>query len=191
MHFFICYHRSKRPQTVYLFNLRLSARPFSGLVNEAVSTPICLHLTSGVAGIFPFVFFLQYVFQTPWSLKKTWGLRSIIEVPPFDFDVQHFPEEALKFLEKYSTVHSAQAAEVFFFLPDPPIISAVYALVFGLNFPSDLVWMVFLGSCLSQKVPCFAPASNVLVSLIPDFLFCCSVTKKVSMGCFTSLWQDF
>ena len=40
MHSCIFYHWSTRPRTVYIFVLRLSARPFTGLVDKAASNPV-------------------------------------------------------------------------------------------------------------------------------------------------------
>ena len=81
MHSCIFYHRSTGPQTVFVFILRLSVQPFSGLVSEAASPSISLHLSSGAADICPLLWIFNKVRSpTPWHLRKilifplrTWG----------------------------------------------------------------------------------------------------------------------
>ena len=66
MHSCMCYPHLKRPWTVYIFILRFSARPFSGLVYKASSTPISLHPPSGAAGICLLFFCFKMCIPTPW-----------------------------------------------------------------------------------------------------------------------------
>ena len=87
---------------------------------------------------------------------------------------------------------------MFFLVPDSPITSAFSALDAGLIFSSALVWHFFLGSDLPKTLPfflklqnywreCSASASDVLRSLLPDFLFFSSVTKKFSWDIFPDI----
>ena len=130
---------------------------------------------------------------------NTWGLCSVLEGSPFYFWCMTFSWGGSAVAREFSfTVYSAGSAEIFL-LPDPLIISEVSDIVTGLFFSSSLVCRGFLVSCFSQKGSLFSqgyknltgdwsvPASDVLLSLLPAFLFCCSVTKKLSWYIFPDI----
>ena len=92
MHSFICYHRSTRPRTVYIFILRLSPQSFSGLVGEAASPTIFLLPHSGTAiicplgcclllGLFQHLGYLIVIDSQLCPIwTYSWGIRSVLEV---------------------------------------------------------------------------------------------------------------
>ena len=65
--------------------LRLPVRPYSGLVGEAASPPVCF-LISIKVGFLPLgCCFLLGLFQHIGLLVKNWGLCSVIEGSPLNF----------------------------------------------------------------------------------------------------------
>ena len=93
-----------------------------------------------------------------------------------------FLEGVPKWSENLS--NSYRASWINYFLPpDPPIIISVFALVSGLLFYSTLIWRVFLGSCLYQKVPYFIGAPKFLEGLLhacercPEKYFTCLIVS--------------
>ena len=88
MHLCIFNHRlTRRSDSLHNLFLRLTAQPYSGLVDEEASPPIVFtparwsgwHLPIG------FVLFYNLYLKHLELLAKTWGLCSVLEVSPFDF----------------------------------------------------------------------------------------------------------
>ena len=98
MYSYICQHRSTRPLTVYIFILRLSARNFLGFCR-------CWNLP---------IVFSNIVFSKHLGLlAKNWGLRSILEGPPFNFFVRRFPKEAPKLSANFLLSFPSELAYLF------------------------------------------------------------------------------
>ena len=128
-------------------------------------------------------FVLKFVLCTPWTFGKTWGLRSILEVSPFDFWCPTFSGGGSEVAGKFSfTVHSAQAAEVFPYAWSTNHRGGLHScLRVNFSLRSRLAGflgilhvlkgsMFFWGLRNSQR-DCSTPVSNVPGSLIPPFLF--------------------
>ena len=101
MHLYVFYHRLARSWTVYIFILRLSDWPFSGLVGEVEPPPVKFtpNFWSGCHLPIGFVLFLKVCSKYLGLSEKIWGLRFIIEGSPFNHFVWRFPEKALKLSE--------------------------------------------------------------------------------------------
>ena len=104
--------------------------------------------------------------QTLYISDKTWGLRSIAEGSPYNFWCPIFPEEAPKFPKNFPSLSIPRKLLRFFITSNPPIVSVVSDLVSPFMFSSDIVWQVSLGSCSSQKVPCFLGVTEFLEGLL-------------------------
>ena len=81
-------------------------RPFLGLVGDADSPPINLHLPSGAAGIGPLLcFVLKMCIPIPWTFgEKVEESYPFLRVFLLIFYVRHFPEEAPKLLANFLIV---------------------------------------------------------------------------------------
>ena len=90
----------------------------------------------------------------------------LFRVPLFIFGVRRFHEEALKLQADFLSLSIPRKILRVFLLYDPPIISAVSTIFNGLPLFSDIVWRFSSGSCLSQKVPYFIGAPELLERLI-------------------------
>ena len=201
MHSCMCYRWSTHLWALYIFILRLSVRPFLGLVDEAASTSIFILLCPSHLSICLvwFCLFLQNAFTTPWPFIKKWGLQSILEGSHFDFYVRCFPEEAPQFPADFSfTVHFC--AICWDFLPSN--------LLGGLFSSCLVVSCVQTGQSLGGSNPFFrvplmvqylqrfwigllATARDAQGSLLSALYFTNLITEKVSTGCFSYLQWDF
>ena len=130
------------------------------------------------------VFLTRFIPNTLAFQIKLEDSAQYLRVPLSVFYVRRFPEEAPKFPENFLSLSTPCKLLRFFLPPDPPIISAVSAIFAGLLFSFTLIWRVYLGCVHPKRFPvfsglqnywrdCSAPASDVLGSLLPDFLFSC------------------
>ena len=104
-------HRSTRPWTFCIVAVRLSVRPFSGLVGKAASTPIRLHPPSGesvICLLLALFIFIRFSFNTLAFWEIIDDPSPLLRVNLLICDVIQFLEEALKFPVSLLTV-SVQA----------------------------------------------------------------------------------
>ena len=163
MHLCIFNHRLTRHSDVLNdLVLRLSAQPYSQLVGEVVPLTVSLHPPSGAAGICLLGLFCFNRFITnPLDLwRKFEDSTPLLRVPLSDLFCPTFFRRQFRscrrFFSHWNFPH--EMLRFSFYL----IFSVVSTIVFGLVFSSSLIWRVSLGSCLSQKVPCFLGAPKFL-----------------------------
>ena len=189
MHSYICYQFSTRPRTVWIFILRLSERPFSGLVGEAASPSIILHPPSGAAGIYPLLGFLLYELcsPTPWIFGNV--TRSLLHNWGFHFNWLLFSQHFLRRLRRCwrTCLHFLRELALQFY-PDPFDVIVSGCLIFQHLQPQCICgYLVSFFPCTkgiqSSQRDCFAIARDVWGSLLPAFYSCCPLTKKVFRGC--------
>ena len=149
------------------------------------------------------VFFCtSYIPNTLAFWRKLEDSSPFLRVPFSIFDVRHIPEEALKFPVIF-IFHIPFRASCWSFSLLLIHLSHLRSPLLppGCLFPPFFSGG-FLGSALPKRFPIFlrvqnswrdwsAPASNILRIIIPAFLFCISVTKKVSWDIFPSLLRYY
>ena len=158
--------------------LHLSERPHSRLAGKAASPTVKFtpDLWSGWHMPNLGLFIFTRCIPTHWifactGLSAMSNLNIYLRAPlrswgSFSFSVSPtFLEGVLKRSENISNHFHASWLD-FFLPPDPQIISAVSTIVDGFLCYSSIVWRVFLGSCLYQKVPCFIGAPKFLEGLL-------------------------
>ena len=122
-------------QTVYIFFLRLPARPFLGLVSDADSPPILpavfrTFATLQVLGLFTFAKVLSNTlafWKILGNLLRSWGL-------PFRFFVWYFLEEAYKLLMNLVSIYVGTGGYLHL------IFSDLSALLSGFMTVRTLLW---------------------------------------------------
>ena len=98
--------------------------------------------------------------------EKTWGLRSALEVSPFDFRFQMFPEEDPKFTENSLSLSIPHKLLRFFFFLIHQSSCLYPSLLPGWYFP-PLLSDGFLRAMLVSKVSLFSWGSKILGGTAP------------------------
>ena len=194
--------------------VRLSARPFSGLVGNAAPPPVCFLPRLERSASSHYFFVLQVVSKLHgyflsldsnmcliWTIS--WGLCSILESPFLFLCLRHFLRGFRSgqglFGRFYLTGNFRVSCWGFTFPHSfrwSPILSegCSFSPLFSVGFLRALActkrFPVVLGPQNTRR-DCSEPASDVLGSLLPDFLSYCSSTKKVSWDLFPALRRSY
>ena len=125
------------------FVLCLQLRPFSGLLGKAASPPIVTwyvyhgwHLPRSVV-----VYFYKVYFQHLSLTEKSWGLRSVLRVALWFFNISDIFGGGSKrvWWNFWAHLHAT------WFWYSVPIFSAVITIVSGFPIVRPLFWHIFLG----------------------------------------------
>ena len=163
-------------QSIFII-VRLSARPFSGLVGRA-DYPTVLPVMNDTVVLFPLLFILQGGYKhlgclislasqpcSIWTFNwwigywgSFWGTMSLASLE----GVRKWSGTLWRILSHHRFLRNLLSISF------RPIFSVVSALVLGLLFFCALIWRVYLGSCLSPKAFPFSWGSKILGGTAPS-----------------------
>ena len=197
----IFYHQSTRHlDGLHNLVLHLLARPYSGLVREDASPPLCLLISITVLFCQLFLFwFTTFITNT---LTFWWNLEDpalSLRVPLSIFHVRRFPEDAQKFLANFLSLSILSKILKIFFRLIHQSYRRSPLLFPGFYFPL-LLYGWFIWNLIFPKGSLLCWGSESLAWLIrtyewctrkpsPCHLFFHSVTMKVSWDIFPDLQE--
>ena len=176
--------------------------PSLGRSERRILHPYILYPSSGASGIWPsgFLFYKVYYKQLGLSTKN-WGLRSVLEGYPFDFWCPIFFRRRFRscwwifshcpFLEICWVFPSTRSSWQYLLLLPGCLYPPAHMLAVSLGSLSSPQGSLFFRCSNYSRRDCSASASDVPGSLIPAFLFSCSVKKKVSWYLLPAIQQAY